>query len=83
MAFSENPFESLRMTVLPAVVLGLTMAAFLSRVVRSSMLEILRQDYLVVAKSKGLLVRTILFKHALRNAAAPIITLIGLQFLIL
>jgi len=77
--FSEDPIESLRVTLLPALVLGFAMAAFLSRVVRSSMLEILRQDFLVVAKSKGLPVRTILLKHALRNAAAPIITLIGLQ----
>jgi peptide/nickel transport system permease protein len=78
-AFSEDPIESLRVTLLPALVLGFAMAAFLGRVVRSSMLEILRQDFLVVAKSKGLPVRTILLKHALRNAAAPIITLIGLQ----
>ena len=77
--FSEDPIESLRVTLLPALVLGVAMAAFLSRVVRSSMLEILRQDFLVVAKSKGLPARTILLKHALRNAAAPIITLIGLQ----
>jgi peptide/nickel transport system permease protein len=77
--FSEDPIESLRVTLLPALVLGFAMAAFLGRVVRSSMLEILRQDFLVVAKSKGLPVRTILLKHALRNAAAPIITLIGLQ----
>ena len=76
----DDPLEGFRHVVMPATVLGLTMAAFLSRVVRSTMLETLRQDYVTVARAKGLSGRSVLFDHALRNAAGPIVTLIGLQF---
>jgi len=75
----EDPTEALRHVVMPAVVLGLIMAAFLSRVVRSTMLETLRQDYVTVARAKGLSGSAVLLDHALRNAAGPIITLVGLQ----
>jgi len=75
----EHPLEGLRFTILPALVLGLTMGAFLSRVVRSTMLEVLRQDYLTVVRAKGMSERTVLLRHALKNAAGPIVTLIGLQ----
>ena len=75
----QDPLEGLRFVVMPAVVLGLTMAAFLSRVVRSTMLETLRQDYVTVARAKGLSGPSVLLNHALRNAAGPIITLVGLQ----
>ena len=76
----EHPLEGLRFVIMPAAVLGLSMAAFLSRVVRSTMLEVLRQDYVTVARAKGLSGPTVLLGHALRNAAGPIITLVGLQF---
>ena len=76
----DDPLEALRFVVMPAVVLGLIMAAFLSRVVRSTMLETLRQDYVTVARAKGLSGPAVLLDHALRNAAGPIITLVGLQF---
>ena len=76
----DEPLEALRFLVMPAVVLGLIMAAFLSRVVRSTMLETLRQDYVTVARAKGLSGPAVLLDHALRNAAGPIITLVGLQF---
>lgn len=75
----DDPLEALRFVVMPAVVLGLIMAAFLSRVVRSTMLETLRQDYVTVARAKGLSGPAVLLDHALRNAAGPIITLVGLQ----
>ena len=75
----DDPLEALRFVVMPAVVLGLIMAAFLSRVVRSTMLETLRQDYVTVARAKGLSGSAVLLDHALRNAAGPIITLVGLQ----
>ena len=75
----DSPLEGLRYALLPALVLGLVMAGFLSRLVRSTMLEVLRQDYIVVARSKGLTNRIVLYRHALMNAAGPIVTLIGLQ----
>lgn len=79
-ALLDDPMEAFRYLAMPAVVLGLTMAAFLSRVVRSTMLETLRQDYVTVARAKGLSGSSVLLDHALRNAAGPIITLVGLQF---
>lgn len=66
--------------VLPALALGLRPIAVLSRVVRSSMLEVLRNDYIVTARAKGLNGRRVLFGHALRNALIPVITIIGIQF---
>ena len=65
---------------LPALALGLRPIAVLSRVVRSSMLEVLRNDYIVTARAKGLSHRKVLFGHALRNALIPVITIIGIQF---
>jgi peptide/nickel transport system permease protein len=66
--------------VLPAVVLGIRPIAVVGRVVRTSLLETLSNDYVVTARAKGLEERQILFGHALRNALIPTITLIGLQF---
>jgi len=66
--------------ILPAVTLGTGMAAILTRMTRSSMLEIIREDYVTTARAKGLPERTVIFKHALKNAAIPILTLVGLQF---
>lgn len=65
--------------VLPALTLGTGLAAVLSRMVRSSMLEVLHEDYLRTAHAKGLAPRHVIFRHALRNALLPVITLIGLQ----
>jgi ABC-type dipeptide/oligopeptide/nickel transport systems, permease components len=66
--------------VLPAITLGTSLAAFLSRIVRNSLIEILTEDYITTAHAKGVSQLQILFKHALKNAALPIITVIGLQF---
>lgn len=66
--------------VLPAVTLGLGLAAVTTRMVRSAMLEELGQDYLRTALSKGLPRRTVLYKHALKNSMIPIVTVVGLQF---
>ena len=68
-----------RHIVLPAVTLGLYMMTLVARMNRSAMLEVLRADYLRTARSKGLRERTVLIKHALRNALIPVITIIGLQ----
>ena len=66
--------------ILPAVTMGGALAAILTRMVRTSMLEELGQDYIRTARAKGLPERTVVYKHALRNAMIPVITLIGLQF---
>ncbi|HEY1500473.1 MAG TPA: ABC transporter permease [Acidobacteriaceae bacterium] len=66
--------------VLPAVTMGGALAAILTRMVRTSMLEELGQDYIRTARAKGLPERTVVYKHALRNAMIPVLTLIGLQF---
>lgn len=66
--------------ILPAVSLALLSAATLARLVRSSMLEVLSQDYLITARAKGLPARTVALRHGLRNALIPIITVMGLQF---
>lgn len=70
----------LKHLVLPAVTLGTGMAAIITRLVRSSMLEVLDEDYIQTAHSKGLRERIVVYKHALRNALIPVITIIGLQF---
>jgi peptide/nickel transport system permease protein len=66
--------------VLPAFTMGAALAAILTRMVRTAMLEELGQDYIRTARAKGLPERTIVYKHALRNAMIPVLTLIGLQF---
>ena len=66
--------------VLPAATLGAALAAILTRMVRSSMLEELSSDYVRTARAKGLPMRAVLFRHAFRNALIPIITILGLQF---
>lgn len=68
-----------RHLVLPAVTLGLFGAGTIARLTRSSMLEVLRQDYVRTAAAKGLPFRSVLFKHALRNALVPVVTMLGLQ----
>jgi ABC-type dipeptide/oligopeptide/nickel transport system permease component len=66
--------------ILPAITMGSGLAAILTRMVRTAMLEELGQDYIRTARAKGLPERTVLYRHALRNAMIPIVTLVGLQF---
>lgn len=65
--------------IMPSVTLGVGMAARLSRMTRSAMLEVLNQDYVRTARSKGLMQKTVVLRHALRNALIPIVTVFGLQ----
>lgn len=65
--------------VLPSLTLGLSSMAMLSRMTRSAMLEVLRQDYIRTARSKGLAERVVVYKHALRNALVPMVTVMGVQ----
>jgi peptide/nickel transport system permease protein len=72
--------DSWRHLVLPALTLGTALAAFLARMTRASMLEALREDYVTVARAKGLSTRAVLWRHAFRNALLPILTVLGLEF---
>jgi peptide/nickel transport system permease protein len=66
--------------VMPAASLGLTAAAMTTRMMRSAMLEVLTQDFIRTARAKGLSERVVIYKHALKNALIPVITVLGLQF---
>ena len=72
--------EGLRFALLPAITIGISGAGGLARYTRSSMLDVLNEDYVRTARSKGLSERIVVYKHALRNALIPIITLLGLSF---
>jgi peptide/nickel transport system permease protein len=71
--------ERLRYFVLPVIVLTLPSVAYFARFMRSAMLEVIGQDYVTVARAKGLGPRTVLYRHAFRNALIPMVTVIGLQ----
>lgn len=77
--WSSSASQALRSLVLPAVSLGLVEGAILSRYIRSSIIEVLRSDYLRTARAKGLLPRQALLRHGLRNAALPVLTVLGLE----
>ncbi len=72
--------NSLKSMILPAVVIGTSLAAAVARMTRSSMLEVTKADYVITARAKGLPESKVIFKHTFRNAIIPIITMIGLQF---
>lgn len=76
-------FDEIRHLVLPASVLGLAEAAALIRYTRSSMLEVIHQDYVTVARAKGLRERVVIYRHALRNALIPLVTVVALRLPIL
>ena len=78
--FPVSGNEGIGALVLPALTLGTALAALLSRMVRASLLEVLNEDYIRAAQARGLSNYTIIGKHALSNAALPIITVLGLQF---
>jgi len=71
---------SWRHLVLPALTLGTALAAFLARMTRASLLEVLREDYITVARAQGLSAWRVLWRHALRNALLPLLTVLGLEF---
>lgn len=76
---AEDPVAFLRQLVLPTLSLGLVQAAVLTRYVRTAVLEVLREDYLRTARAKGLTPVRALVRHGLRNAAIPVVTVLGLQ----
>ncbi len=76
--FTEDPVGWLRSMTMPAISLALLQAGLLARITRSTMLEVLRQDYIRTARAKGLPRRQVVFKHALANALIPIVTVVGI-----
>ena len=81
--FTEDPMGNLAVLLIPALILGTAMAAATMRMTRTMMLEVLRQDYIRTAWSKGLKERVVIMRHAIKNALIPVVTLIGLQLPIL
>ena len=77
-AFSDDPLGWLATSTMPAISLALLLAGLLARITRSTMLEVLRQDYIRTARAKGLPRRSVVMKHALANALIPITTVIGI-----
>ncbi|MEE9415888.1 MAG: ABC transporter permease [Acidimicrobiales bacterium] len=77
--WGDSVVDSLRSLVLPAVSLALVQGAILTRYVRSAVLAVMREDYIRTARAKGLTRRSALWRHGLRNAAIPVITILGLQ----
>lgn len=73
-------WDVIRHLILPAVSLGLSMLALVTRMTRSSMLEVIRQDYIRTAWAKGLTSRVVIYKHALKNSLIPVVTVVGMQF---
>lgn len=77
--FTTHPLENLKIMIVPALVFGVTRAGPIMRIMRSALLEVMRQDYIRTAWSKGLPERAIVLRHALKNAMIPVVTLVGLQ----
>ena len=75
----EDPWANMQAFLFPAFIVGYRLSAITARMTRSAMLEVLRQDYVRTARAKGLVERVIIFKHALRNALIPVITIMGSQ----
>ena len=75
--FSEDPLESLKFTVLPAIALAAPQIGLIARLTRSSMLEVLNQDYVSAARAMGIRERVIIWKDTLRNALLPVVTVLG------
>jgi peptide/nickel transport system permease protein len=76
----KDPIRNLSMAILPAITVGYRYAAVSMRMTRSAMLEVMREDYIRTARSKGLLNKIIVNRHALKNALLPVVTLLGIEF---
>ena len=75
-----DPLSGIRHLILPSLTLGLILAGYISRITRASLIEVMLQDYILTARAKGLSEKVIIYKHALKNALIPVITVIGFQF---
>jgi peptide/nickel transport system permease protein len=79
-SFWQDPLRNLSMVALPAITVGYRYSAVTMRMTRSAMLEVLREDYIRTARSKGLLEQIVVNRHALKNALLPVVTLVGIEF---
>ena len=77
--FTQDPVQNLTRMMMPALTLGLGLSAVLMRQTRSSLLEVLNQDYMTTARAKGLAQKVIVLRHALKNGLIPVVTVLGLQ----
>ena len=82
-ALETGLWSNLRSLIMPALALGLVQSALIARITRSSMLDVLREQYILSGRSKGLSERTVIYKHALKNAIIPTLTVIGITFALL
>ena len=76
----DRPWENFQIIIFPAITVSLFLTAFGIRMMRASMLEVMRQDYVTTARAKGLKERVVIVRHALKNAIIPVVTLMGMQF---
>jgi peptide/nickel transport system permease protein len=76
-AFTENPVENLKQLIWPALAQAYYISAPITRLTRSQMLEVIRQDYVRTARAKGLAERAVIYRHALRNSLLPVVTFVG------
>lgn len=76
----NNPKELIRHLILPSITGGLIMTAYITRLTRSSMLDVIREDYITTARAKGLRESTVILRHALKNALISIVTIVGMYF---
>jgi peptide/nickel transport system permease protein len=81
--FAEDPLKNLSIVIVPAVILGLGLSGGLMRLIRTQMLEVLRQDFVRTASAKGLSEHSVVMRHALKNAFIPALTVLGLQVALL
>ncbi len=79
-SFWENPWENLSQLIWPALAVGYRYSAVATRMMRSSILEVLQEDYIRTARAKGVQERLVVARHAMRNAMLPVVTVIGLEF---
>jgi peptide/nickel transport system permease protein len=82
-SFSEDPVKHIEQIALPVLVVGVRLSASVMRLTRTQMLEVLRQDYTRTAWAKGLSERLVVFRHGLKNALIPVVTLLGLELAVL
>ena len=78
-SFRDDPVQHIRQIILPVATLSASAIAVVTRMTRSSMLEVVRQDYIRTARAKGLVEQTVVMRHALRNAINPVVSIIGLE----
>lgn len=77
--FTQDPIGNLGMFIIPSIILGMSLSGITMRMIRTMMLEVLRQDYVRTAWAKGLKERTVITRHAVKNALIPVVTMIGLS----